>query len=191
LYFNRLDQNLTALFSNLGGKFLNTPYISAYDANAQYATGNNIPTAFVWTNGSMNGFSLAGTSAQALQSGTYKITYSIQFANTDNAVHDATVWLRVNGNTSAEDVPASATVFSIPARKSAGVPSYVCGYSEVVFDLNTNDTVSLWWATTNAATSGGVLGLYIFAEPAQTTPYPHPSVPSVIGSITFVSAPQA
>lgn len=191
LYFNRLDQNLTALFNNLGGKYLNTPYISAYDSTSQYATGNNIPTAVVWSNGSMNGFTLAGTSAQAQQSGVYKITYSLQFANTDNAVHDATVWLRVNGSTPAEDVPASATVFSIPARKSAGVPSYVCGYSEVVFELNTNDTVSLWWATTNAATSGGVLGLYIFAEPAQTTPFNHPSVPSALGSITFVSAPQA
>ena len=191
LYFNRLDQNLTALFSDLGGKFLNTPYISAYDSASQYAAGNNTPTAIVWSNGSMNGFTLAGTSAQAQQSGVYKITYSLQFANTDNAVHDATVWLRVNGSTPADDVPASATVFSIPARKSAGVPSYVCGYSEVVFELNTNDTVSLWWATTNAATSGGVLGLYIFAEPAQTTPFNHPAVPSALGSITFVSAPQA
>lgn len=191
LYFNRLDQNLTALFNNRGGKYLNTPYISAYDAASQYATANNTPTAVVWTNGDVNGFTLAGTSAQAQQSGVYKITYSLQFANTDNAVHDVTVWLRVNGSTSANDVPASATVFSIPARKSAGVPSYVCGYSEVVFELNTNDTVSLWWATGQAATSGGVLGVYIFAEPAQTVPFAHPSVPSALGSITFVSAPQA
>ena len=191
LYFNRLDQNLTALFSNLGGKYLNTPYITAYDTTSQYATGNNTPTAMIWSNGLYNGFTLGSTSAVALQSGIYKITYSLQFVNTDNVAHDVTVWLRVNGNTPANDVPASATVFSIPARKSAGVPSYVCGYSEVVFELNTNDTVSLWWATTNAATIGGVLGVYIFSEPAQTTPFDHPSVPSAIGSITFVSAPQA
>ena len=84
-----------------------------------------------------------------------------------------------------------ATKFTIPARKSAGNPSYVCGYSEVVFELNANDTVSLWWATDQAATSGGGLGVYIIAEPAQTVPYPHPSIPSAIGSITFVSALQA
>ena len=191
LYFNRLDQNLTALFSNLGGKYLNNPYISAYDSSSQYATGNNTPTAINWSMGDVNGFTLAGTSAQALQAGVYKITYSLQFANTDNAIHDAVVWLRVNGSTSANDVIESATKFSIPARKSAGVPSYVCGYSEVVFELDTNDTVSLWWATPTAATSGGGLGVYIIAEPAQTVPYPHPSIPSAIGSITFVSAPQA
>ncbi len=191
LYFNRLDQNLTALFNNLGGKYLNIPFISAYDSASQYATADNTPTAAIWSDGIINGFTLAGTTATVQQSGIYKITYSLQFANTDNAAHDATVWLRLNGNLPLHDVPASTTVFTIPARKSAGVPSYVCGYSEVVFEMQTNDTVSLWWATGKAATSGGVLGVYIFAEPAQTVPYPHPSVPSAIGSITFVSAPQA
>lgn len=195
LYFNRLDQNLTALFSNTGGKYLNIPYISAYDSNPQYATANNTPTAITWSNGTINGFTLAGTTATAQQSGVYKITFSLQFANTDNAIHDAVVWLRVNGNTPANDVPNSATFFSIPARKSAGNPSYVCGYSEVVFELNTNDTVALWWATAQAySTTGPVDGVYIFSEAANTVPpdlYAHPAVPSAIGSITFVSALQS
>ena len=191
LYFNRIDQTLTALVGNSGGAFLNTPYISAYDSTSQYATANNTPTAITWSTGSVNGFTLAGTTATAQQSGVYKVTFSLQFANTDNTIHDAVVWLRVNGSTSTNDVIESATKFSIPARKSAGVPSYVCGYSEVVFELNAGDTVALWWATPTAATSGGTLGVYIIAEPAQTSPYPHPSIPSAIGSITFVSAPQA
>lgn len=191
LYFNRLDQNLTALFNNLGGKYLNFPYISAYDSSSQYAAGNNTPTAVTWSTGSVNGFTLAGTTATVQQAGVYKITFSLQFANTDNTAHDAVVWLRVNGSSSTNDVVESATKFTVPARKSAGVPSYVCGYSEVTFELNTNDTVALWWATPQAATSGGTLGVYIIAEPAQTSPYPHPSIPSAIGSITFVSAPQA
>ena len=191
LYFNRLDQNLTALFGNSGGAYLNIPYISALDSANQYATGNNIPTAAIWSSGVYNGFTLGATSATAQRSGIYKITYSLQFANTDNLAHDAVVWLRVNGNTSAADVPDSSTKFSIPARKSAGVPSYVAGYSEVVFELNAGDSVSLWWGTAQAATSGGGLGVYIYAEPAQTTPMPYPAVPSALGSITFVSAPQA
>lgn len=195
LYFNRLDQNLTALFSNLGGKYLNTPYISAYESDSQYAAANDTPTAITWSDGTINGFTLAGTTATALQSGVYKITYSLQFANTANAIHDAVVWLRVNGSTSANDVPNSATFFSIPARKSAGNPSFVCGYSEVVFELNTNDTVALWWATDQAYnTTGPVDGVYIFAEAANTVPpdpYAHPAVPSAIGSITFVSALQS
>lgn len=191
LYFNRLDQNLKALFGNSGGAFLNIPYIAAYDSADQFAAGNNTPTAAIWSTGTYNGFALGATTATAQHSGIYKITYSLQFANTDNAVHDAIVWLRVNGSTSAADVVESATKFSVPARKSAGVPSYLCGYSEVVFQLNAGDTVALWWGTAQAATSGGGLGVYISAEPAATTPMPHPSIPSALGSITFVSALQA
>ena len=99
------------------------------------------------------------------------------------------VWLRVNGLTTAADVPRSTTIFTLPARKSAGVPSYVCGYSEVVFDLDVGDSVGLWWGTDKAATSGGTLGTSIFAQAAQTTPMAYPATPSALGSITFVSAP--
>jgi hypothetical protein len=189
LYFNRIDQGLTALFGDHGGSFLNIPFIAAYDSSNQYATGNNIPTAAIWSAGDYNGFALGATSAECQHSGIYKITYSLQFANTDNAVHDAIVWLRVNGTTSAADVPNSTTKFSIPARKSAGVSSFVVGYSEVVFQLNAGDTVSLWWGTTTAYNPvGPVDGVYIYAEAAQTTPMPYPAVPSALGSITFVSA---
>jgi hypothetical protein len=96
--------------------------------------------------------------------------------------------LRVNGSTSAADIPNSTTNFSVPARKSAGVPSLVCGYSEVVFTLNAGDTVGLWWGTDQAATSGGATGIYMYSLAAQTTPMAYPATPSAIGSITFVSA---
>jgi hypothetical protein len=136
-----------------------------------------------------NGFTLnANYTATATYSGIYKITYSLQFANNDNQIHNSIVWLRVNGNTSAADVPDSTTIFTVPARKSAGVPSYVCGYSEVVFALNAGDSVGLWWGTTQAATSGGATGNYIYYQAAQTTPMAYPTTPSAIGSITFVSA---
>lgn len=188
LYFNRLFEALKALLGTSGGAVISNPYITAYDATDQYATGNNIPTAAIWSNGQFNGFTLGATDATAQYSGTYKITYSLQFANTDNAAHDAIVWLRINGSTSAADVPNSSTVFTVSARKSAGVPTYIAGYSEVVFDLNAGDTVALWWGTTQAATSGGGLGIYMFSDTAQTTPMAYPAVPSALGSITFVSA---
>jgi hypothetical protein len=109
----------------------------------------------------------------------------LQFANTENAVHDAVVWLRINGT----NVLNSSTSFSIPARKSAGVPSYVCGYSEVVFTIDADSVVELVWATDQAySTTGPVDGVFIFADPAQTSPYARPAIPSALGSITFVSA---
>jgi hypothetical protein len=190
LYFNQL-QNFNQLFTtSTGGALLQFPFIAASDNAIQYATAANTPTIIQWdTLDAGNGFTLnAGNTATAEVSGIYKITYSLQFANNDNAIHDAIVWLRVNGSTSAADVTNSTTVFTLQARKSALLSNYVCGYSEVVFSLNAGDSVGLWWGTNQAATSGGATGIYIDYRAAQTTPMPYPAVPSAIGSITFVSA---
>ena len=190
LYFNLLDNFLASIANETGGAGFAFPFIEASDSGTQYATGNNTATIVNWDTTSLgNSFTLnVGNTATALVSGIYKITYSLQFANNNNAIHDAVVWLRVNGSTSAADVPNSTTNFSVPARKSAGVPSFVCGYSEVVFALNAGDTVGLWWGTDLAATSGGGTGVYIYSLAAQTTPMAYPATPSAIGSITFVSA---
>jgi hypothetical protein len=190
LYFNTLDNGLSSLYGPLGGGNLNIPFIEASNSTPQYATGNNTATIVQWNTTALgNGFTLnVGNTATALVSGVYKITYSLQFANNDNSLRDAIVWLRVNGSTSAADISNSTTIFTIPARKSAGVPSFVCGYSEVVFALNAGDTVGLWWGTDLAATSGGGTGVYIYSQVAQTTPMAYPATPSSLGSITFVSA---
>jgi hypothetical protein len=185
LYFNQIDNDWAAVLGTNGGAYFQFPHIAASDSTDQYATALNTPTVIRWnTLDSGSGFTLnAPGSATCELSGVYKITYSAQLANTANAVHDATFWLRVNG----VDVPNSATTFTLPARKSASVPSFVCGYSEVVFQVNGDDVVELWWATDLAATSGGGLGVFISHDNAQTVPYARPAIPSMIGSRTFVS----
>jgi hypothetical protein len=184
IYFNTLDA-FTANLSNAGGgSALSFPHIAASDTTDQYATANDTATLVAWNTGeSLLGFTLSAGAAIAEYAGVYKITFSLQFANTANAIHDASVWLKVNN----VDVARSTTNFSVPARKSAGVPSYVCGYSEAVFTVNAGDSIKLYWATDLAATSGGVDGVYIYADAVQTTPYARPAIPSAIGSITFVS----
>jgi len=190
LYFNQLKNALSLLFGPLGGRYLEFPHIAASDAAIQYATASNTPTIVQWnTLDAGVGFTLnSNSTATAQVPGVYKITYSLQFANSDNVAHDAIVWLRINDSTPANDVPGSTTIFTLQARKSAGVSTYVCGYSEVVFTLNAGDTVGLWWGTDQAATSGGTAGVYIDYRAAQTSPMAYPSVPSAVGSITFVSA---
>lgn len=192
LYFNQLDKILGQLNASAYGNGISFPHIAASDGAIQYATAANTPTVVQWTSlDSGLGFTLnANHTATAQVSGIYKITYSLQFANNDNAAHDAIVWLRTDGvsPTPADDVANSTTVFTVQPRKSALLPNYVCGYSEVVFPMNAGDSVSLWWGTDQAATSGGATGIYIDYQAAQTTPMPYPSVPSAIGSITFVSA---
>jgi hypothetical protein len=187
LYFNRLDSFLSELSGNQGGGLIGFPFIAASDSTDQLATASNTPTVVAWnTLEGGNGFTLNSPgSATALVSGIYKITYSLQFVNTDNVAHDAAVWLKINN----ADVPRSSTVFSIPARKSAGVFSFVCAYSEVVFTLNADDEMELYWATNQAYdTSPATDGVYMEALAAQTSPYARPATPSALGSITFVSA---
>jgi hypothetical protein len=186
LYFNEIDNGMAALLSGTGGSNLSLPFIAASDSTDQITADADTPTVVKWdTLEGGNGFSLNSPgSATALSSGVYKITYSLQFVNTDNAIHNAAVWLKVNNT----DVPRSTTVFTLQARKSAGVFNFVCAYSEVVFSLNAGDELELYWAADAAyRASPARAGIYIEAIAAQTSPYARPAVPSAIGSITFVS----
>jgi hypothetical protein len=190
LYFNQVDNVTTTLLNPNGGHYLSFPHIAASDSTDQYADGDDTPTVVTFdTLDSGSGFTLNPPgSATADVSGVYKITYSAQLVNTANAIHNALFWLKIDSGSGFVDVPNSATQFSIPARKSAGVPSYVAAYSEVTFAVNAGDIVELWWATDLAYNpTGPVDGVYIFHDVAQTTPYARPAIPSVIGSITFVS----
>jgi hypothetical protein len=186
LYFNQIDNGMGFLLSGTGGSSLSLPFIAASDTVDQLATASNTPTVVKWnTLDAGNGFTLnAPGSATALVSGVYKITYSLQFVNTDNLIHDAYVWLKVNN----VDVPRSTTVFTLQARKSAGVYNYLCGYSEVVFLLEAGDELELYWAVDQAySISPAADGIYMEHLAAQTVPYARPVTPSAIGSITFVS----
>ena len=191
LYFNLLDRYLNDLTTiiNGGGNGLGLalPHIAASDSGDQVAAGDDTPTLATWdtlNSGYLWTLNSPG-SATAQVAGVYKITYSLQFANTANAVHDATVWLRNNGT----DIANSTTTFTLPARKSAGVPTLNCGYSEVVFEVDVGDEIELYWATEQAYDAGVQDGVYIFSDTAQTSPYARPAIPSAIGSIVWVSAP--
>ena len=190
LYFNQIDNGMGFLLSDSGGSSLSLPHIAASDSTDQLATADDTPTEVKWNAlESGLGWTLnAPGTATAEVSGVYTIRYSLQLANTDNAQHDAAVWLKINTGSGLVDVPRSATIFSIPARKSAGVFSYVCAYSEATFQVNAGDIIALYWATNQAYdTSPATDGVYIEALAAQTSPYARPAVPSAIGSITFVS----
>ena len=192
LYFNLLDRYLNDLTTilNGGGPGLGIalPHIAASDSGDQVAGGDDTPTVATWdtlNSGYLWTLNSPG-SATAQVAGVYKITYSLQFANTDNAAHDATVWLKNNN----VDIPDSTTQFTLAARKSAGVPTLNCGYSEVVFEAAVGDEIELYWATEKAYNPvGPVDGVYIFSDTAQTLPYARPAIPSAIGSIVWVSAP--
>lgn len=189
LYFNRLDGDLTTLINPNGGGNLSFPHIAASDSTDQVATGNNTPTVVNWnTLDSGSGWTLSPPgSATADFAGVYTIRYSLQFINSSNAIHYATVWLKVNN----VDVPNSASIFTVPARKSAspGEEGYVLGYSEATFTIDAGDEIELYWATDLAGNpTTPTAGVYIYHDAAQVSPFARPAIPSAIGSITFVSA---
>lgn len=191
LYYNTIDNGLSALYGPLGGQYINNAHIAASDLTDQYASGDNVPTIVKWnTLDSGAGFTLnIDNTATSLINAVYKIDYSLQFANTDNTARDVIVWLEITNGTTTQ-VPNSASKITIPARKSAGVPSYVLMYSCVTFEMEVNDKVALWWVTDKAYnTTGPVEGVYMEYIAAQTSPYAHPAIPSAIGAITFVSNP--
>ena len=186
LYFNQIDNFGAGLINTSGGGGLSFPFIAASDSTDQITADADTPTVVTWnTLEGGNGFTLNSPgSATALVSGIYKITYSLQFVNTDNANNNVAVWLKINN----ADVARSSTIFTLSPRKSATDFSYLCAYSEVVFTLNAGDEMELYWAAEAAYRASPARdGIYMEALAAQTSPYARPAVPSAIGSITFVS----
>jgi hypothetical protein len=190
LYFNYLDDYLNNINDVANGGVttggISLPHIAASDSTDQ-RTANNTATVvkfntldsgYLWTLNSPG-------SATAAVAGVYTIRYSIQFANTDNALHTATVWIQRNG----ADVANSATTFSVPARKSASIPGFICAYSEATFTVAVGDEIELYFAVDKAdVVSPSADGILLFHDAAQASPFARPAIPSVIGSIVWVSA---
>jgi len=107
--------------------------------------------------------------------GKYNLQFSAQYKNTDNAQHDATVWLKINGS----DLANSATQYTIPARKSASIFGYAVASLTFLLDLNVNDYVEIYWIPTS-------LSITLEHLPASVTPA-YPAVPSVIASMIQVA----
>lgn len=188
-YFNTLDNFVAQLtVATDGGGLPVIPHIAAQDGTDQYATATDTATKVLWsTLDSGYGFTLnVDSTATPAYTGVYKIDYSIQFFNTDSQIHDAYVWLQIDG----VDVEGSSSIFSIP-NSHGGTPGAVVAYSSITFEVTAGQDVALYWATSSAATSGGGTGVYMHAAPAQTSPFALPSVPSAIGSIVLVSGPTA
>lgn len=114
------------------------------------------------------------------QPGIYDLQFSAQFVNTTNDVQEISIWFRVNGT----DVPNSNSEFGIKQRKSTGTASRLIAAMNFFFELQAGDYVELMWRVSDS-------GVYLEHFPAVvasgTTPA-IPGTPSVIATLTFVSA---
>lgn len=118
---------------------------------------------------------VSGSRITVPNAGKYSLQFSTQFKNTNNAQEDVTVWLRINGT----DLANSATQYTIPARKSAGIFGYGVASLTFMLDLNASDYVEIVWLPTNTTVT-------IEALPFSTSPA-YPAIPSVITTIFQVA----
>lgn len=146
-------------------------YGSFYDTSTQTLS-SAIISQLVTINSSYgyNGVGLDSNKIYFYISGVYNITFSVQFANYNNGVQGADLWLKLNGN----DIAYSDSRFDLPREKS-GTPSYTIGTVNFLLSLNANDYLELWWHGSLA----GASGVKILPIAAGSGP-DHPAVPSVI-----------
>ena len=177
LYFNQLKNALGELFSNVGGKYLSFPYGAIQRTTNKTFTANTATQITFDQNDYLNGCTNDGTDGIVVQqAGIYNYQFSVQFANTDAGVQTAYVWLRKNG----VDIPGTGSKFDVPS-KHAGSDGYLIAACNFYVDLNAGDYVTMYAAVANAS-------VYMEAYAAQTSPFPAPAIPSVVATLSFVSA---
>ncbi len=118
---------------------------------------------------------VSGSRLTVPNTGKYNLQFSAQFKNTNNAQEDVTVWLRVNG----VDLANSATQYTIPARKSAGIFGYAVASLTFLLDLTASDYVEILWVPTSTTVTLEHL-------PASVTPA-YPAIPSIIATMMQVA----
>ena len=107
--------------------------------------------------------------------GVYNLQFSAQFKNVDNAQHELVIWFKVNGS----DLANSATIVTVPARKSASIFGYAVAAWNIFLDLNSSDYVQIFWLPSSTQ-------LTLEHLPASVTPA-YPAIPSIIVSVQQVS----
>ncbi len=106
--------------------------------------------------------------------GVYNFQWSGQFQNVENTIENVTVWLRIDG----VDVPGSAGVISLAARKSATIFARTIIGWNYFLTLTAGQYVQIVWLPSIAT-------ITVPAFPASTTPA-HPSTASVIVTVNQV-----
>ena len=175
-FFIKLVNAIQSITSRMGGKYINFPYGAFSSYTTQSTTANTATLLTISTTDFANGVTLNGSSAMvASVSGIYNMQFSVQLENNDTAPQDVFIWLRQNGT----DISGSTGKVGMPARKSSGNPSHDIKGWNYFLSMNENDTIQIYWSTTNASVT-------IPTYTASTSPT-KPSTASVVATMTFVS----
>lgn len=177
LYFNQLSGAVGAVTGVVGGQYVNNPYAAIQRTTDKTFTANTATQITFDQNDYLNGCANDGTDGIAVSySGIYNYQFSVQLKNTDSQIHSAWIWLRVNG----VDVAGTGSKFDV-ISSHGGTPGYIIAACNFYVELNADDTVEMWAAASNTAVT-------FEAEPASTSPFAMPAIPSVVATLSFVSS---
>lgn len=177
LYFNQNDDLTGTLVGNLGGKFINNPYGAVQRTTNQTFTANTATLITFNQTDYLNGVTNDATDGMHVQqAGIYNYQFSVQFANPDTQIHNVYIWLRVNG----VDVAGTGSKFDVPAKHGTS-DGYLIAACNFFVSMNAGDYIEMW-----AASDSSLVIMEAYA--AQTSPFAMPSIPSVVATLSFVSA---
>ncbi len=177
LYFNQLRNSLGLLWGERGGQYLQFPYAAIQRTTDLTFTANTATEVTFDQNDYLSGCSNDTTNGITVQqSGIYNYQFSVQFANTSPQIHEAWIWLRKNN----VDVLGTGSQFSI-ISSHGGIDGHVIGACNFYVDLAAGDYVSLYAAVDDTS-------VYMEAKAAITSPFAMPATPSVVATLSFVSA---
>ena len=177
LYFNQLNGLLTSLVGTRGGQYLDFPYAAIQRSTDKSFTANTATQITFDQNDFLNGCTNDGTDGISVgQNGIYNYQFSVQLRNSDTQIHSAWIWLRINN----VDVPGTGSKFDV-ISSHGGIPGFVIAACNFYVQLEAGDTVEMWAAVNNTAVT-------FYATGAQTSPFAMPAIPSVVATLSFVSA---
>lgn len=174
VYFRKTISVLGSLFGQRGGRFMNAPYGAFQDTTDQAAAAADTAYAITLnTTDYANGVSVVSNSRITVtDAGIWNLQWSGQFQNTDSQLHDARIWLKVNGTS----ITGSTGYISVP-NSHGGVDGHLIAGWNYFLSLNSNDYVELWWETDSTKVS-------IQSYNASGN---YPSTAAVVATMTFVS----
>lgn len=175
LYFNQLQNALTEITGNAGGRYLAFPYGAFSSDQDQTTTANTATLMTLNTTDFSNGVSIDSSKITTEFAGVYNLQFSTQFQNTDTAFQDVYIWLRQNG----VDIPGSTGFVSIPNRHAGTDGHSIVGWNYFL-NMNAGDYVQIYWSVPNTAVS--IQHLAASGTPTK------PSTQSVVATLSFVSA---
>lgn len=178
LYFTLLNGNVNNLIGPIGGRYLQFPY-AAIQRTTDLSFTANTPTQVTFDqNDYLSGCLNPGSDGIEVEhEGIYNYQFSVQLKNTDTQIHSAWIWLRINN----VDVAGTGSKFDV-ISSHGGTPGFIIAACNFYVSLSPGDTVEMWAAVSNTAVTFDATG-------ASTSPFAMPAIPSVVATLSFVSAP--